>query len=105
MVTGLIEEAGTEDDGDEHLLLKPDSGQEGILNKKNAKKKDGNLVIEIVCANPVKLQKVKAACNGYLNNIVVPAVGAHVRVTGSYVIDTHNGWAEIHPVTKMEVIK
>src|SRR4051812_23571569 len=45
-VTGTIAERSTDDDGDEHMLLKLDDGQDDLLTKKNAKKKDGNLVIE-----------------------------------------------------------
>jgi len=29
-------------------------------------------------------------------------VGEHVRVTGTYVLDSHNGWTEIHPVTRID---
>ncbi|MCY7409995.1 MAG: hypothetical protein LH473_06965 [Chitinophagales bacterium] len=105
VVTGIIEETGPDDDGDEHLLLKLDAGQENVVNKKNVKEKNGDLVIEIVCANSVTLPAAKTPCKGYLNNIKIPAVGAHVKVTGSYVIDSHNGWAEIHPVTKIEEMK
>ena len=60
------------------------------------------LVVEIVCANPVKLKKAKSACAGYTNRIALPNVGEHVRVTGTHVIDSHNGWAEIHPVSRIE---
>ncbi|MGI8952258.1 MAG: hypothetical protein ACR2FN_11845 [Chitinophagaceae bacterium] len=102
-VTGVIEESNADEDGDQHMLLKLDNGQEDLLTKKNTKKKQGDLVIEAVCANKVTLAKVGNTCNGYINHIQLPKVGAHVKVTGSYVIDTHNGWAEIHPITKIEV--
>jgi hypothetical protein len=101
-VTGTITESNVEPDGDQHLLLKVDPGQGKLTNKRNVKKKGGDLVIEIVCANPTSMKKVKSACAGYTNRIAIPSVGAHVRVTGTYVIDTHNGWAEIHPVSKFE---
>ncbi len=101
-VSGVVEETTADDDGDQHFLLKLDPGQEGLVNKRNNKKKNGDLVVEIVCANPVKIKKAKAACAGYSNHIALPAVGAHVKVTGSYVIDTHNGWAEIHPVSQLQ---
>lgn len=104
-VTGVIEESSADDDGDQHFLLKLDPGQDGLLKKKNLKKKGGNLVVEIVCANRVRLKKARAACAGYENHIAIPAVGAHVRVTGSYVVDTHNKWTEIHPVSLMQVIR
>ncbi|MEP7170493.1 MAG: hypothetical protein ABI855_14080 [Bacteroidota bacterium] len=104
-VTGVITESHAEDDGDQHLLLKLDAGQENLLNKRNLKKKSDELVLEVICANNVKLKKVKKACKGYVNNVEIHPVGMHVKVTGSYVIDSHNGWAEIHPVTKMDIIK
>jgi hypothetical protein len=103
--TGTIEESSADEDGDQHFLLKLDPGQEGLLKKRNMKKKSGALVVEIVCANPVHIKKARAACAGYTNPITIPAVGAHVKVSGSYVIDTHNKWTEIHPVSQIEVIK
>jgi hypothetical protein len=101
-VTGIVEEVGENEDGDTHLLLKLDPGQEDLLTKRNEKKKDGNLVAEIVCANDIKDKKAKKACEGFTNSIPLPVKGDHVSVTGSYVIDSHNGWAEIHPVSKIE---
>ncbi len=104
-VTGIIEESSANEDGDQHMLLKLDNGQDDLLTKKNKKKKQGDLVIEAVCANKTTLDKVGNTCNGYINNILLPKVGDHVKVTGSLVIDSHNGWAEIHPITQVEVIK
>ena len=104
-VTGVIEESNTDDDGDQHMLLKLDAGQEKLLVLKNMKKKNGWLVIEAVCMNKINKAKVGDACSGYINHIQLPETGKHVKVTGSYVIDLHNGWAEIHPITKIEVIK
>jgi hypothetical protein len=103
-VTGVIEESHADNDGDQHFLLKLDPGQDALTNKRNQKKKSGNLVLEIVCANPTTMKKAKTACKGYTNTIPIPPVGAHVRATGTYVIDSHNGWAEIHPVSKLEVM-
>jgi hypothetical protein len=102
--TGTVVESNADDDGDQHFLLKLDKGQKALLNKRNMKKKEGNLVVEIVCANPVKLKKVKQTCVGYTNIISVPSVGSHVRVTGTYVVDGHNGWAEIHPASRVVLI-
>ena len=101
-VTGVIAESDADPDGDQHFLLKLDPGQETLVNKRNKKKKDNELVLEIVCANPTKMKKPQRACAGYTNRIPIPAVGQHVRVTGSYVLDTHNGWMEIHPVSRVE---
>ena len=104
-VTGMIEESNADEDGDQHMLLKLDNGQEDLLTKRNMKKKQGDLVIEAVCANKPTLKKVGKTCKGYINRIQIPRVGEHVKVTGSLVIDSHNGWSEIHPITKIEVIK
>jgi len=101
-VTGTIDESSVDEDGDQHFLLKLDPGQDTLVNKRNAKKKGGDIVLEIVCANPTTMKKPKSACAGYTNPVPILAVGAHVRATGTYVIDTHNGWAEIHPVSKLE---
>ena len=102
VVTGTVEELDQNEDGDTHMLLKLDAGFDDLLLKKNKKKKDGDLVVEIVCANAVTDKKVGAACSGYSNKVSIPSVGDHIRVTGSYVDDTHNGWAEIHPVSRIE---
>ena len=100
--TGIVEESVADPDGDQHFLLKLDRGQDALVNKRNRRKKNGDLVVEIVCANPASLKKAKSACTGYTNRIPIPAVGAHVRATGTHVIDSHNGWTEIHPVSKLE---
>ena len=101
-VTGTIDESNVDEDGDRHFLLKLDPGQDTLVNKRNDKKKSGDLVLEIVCANPTTMKKPGAACAGYTNPVAVLPVGAHVRATGTYVLDTHNGWVEIHPVSKLE---
>ena len=104
-VTGVITESNVDADGDQHFLLRLDPGQHQLANKRNTKKKGGDLVLEVVCANPTSMKKVKSACAGYTNPIPIPSVGAHVRATGTYVIDSHNGWAEIHPVSRFDALK
>jgi hypothetical protein len=102
--TGVISESDADPDGDQHFLLKLDPGQDSLVNHRNAKKKGGDLVLEIVCANPTTMKKVKSACTDYTNPIAIPPVGTHVRVTGTYVLDSHNGWTEIHPVSRMDTL-
>src|SRR5438132_10875659 len=51
--TGVIIQSKAEDDGDQHMLLKLDAGQENLLKKKNYKEKKGCLVIEAVCINNI----------------------------------------------------
>ncbi|MFN2604190.1 MAG: hypothetical protein ABR582_15730 [Gemmatimonadaceae bacterium] len=101
-VTGTVAESNVDDDGDQHFLVKLDPGQDQLLTKKNIKKKNGDLVAEIVCANKVKIKKAKSACAGWSNPVPLPSVGAHVSVTGTFVNDTHNGWNEIHPVSSVK---
>jgi hypothetical protein len=101
-VTGVIVEENADPDGDEHMLLKLDAGQESLLEKKNYSKKGGNLVIEAICINHITRKAAKGICKGYANHVQLPEVGDHVRVTGSYVLDSHNGWTEIHPITRVE---
>src|SRR5258705_1537300 len=103
-VSGVITESDADPDGDQHFLLRLDPGQDELANKRNRKKKGGDIVLEIVCANPTTMKKVKSACTGYTNPIAIPAVGKHVRATGTYVLDSHNGWTEIHPVSGIQVM-
>jgi hypothetical protein len=42
-----------EKDGDTHGWLKVDAGFENLLNSRNIKDEDGNLVFEIICRFPV----------------------------------------------------
>lgn len=86
-VEGTIEKQFLAEDGDYHLILGPD-----------------NLVLEIICAGPIEpdVKVAQKACKGYENKVVVPEVGDHVRVTGSYVLDTTHSWNEIHPVSVIE---
>ena len=102
VATGTIVEQDENEDGDTHMLLKLDPGQDYLLAKRNLSKKDGNLVIEVVCAHPTKKKKVDKTCADYANPVPIPKVNDHVRVTGTYVNDTHNGWTELHPVSKIE---
>lgn len=103
--TGTIAKLKAEDDGDAHILLDLDKGQENLLNKGNYIDKKGYLVVEVVCVNDITDKKAIGICDGYTNSITIPKVGDHVKVTGSYVLDTHNDWMEIHPVSKIELIK
>jgi hypothetical protein len=95
-----------EADGDCHGWLELDPGQEKYLNAGNASDEEGNLVFEIVCMFPVTQKDAVSACKNYKNKVVLPPVGSHVRMSGSWVQDdNHARWQEIHPVTSIEVIK
>jgi hypothetical protein len=105
--SGIIADPRPDDDGDMHANLMLDAGQASMVNKRNAKKKkNGGLVIEIVCSvTPKSPRSAIKACAGYHATVAMPPAGTHVRVTGTHVIDTNNGWTEIHPVSKIEILK
>jgi hypothetical protein len=96
-----------EADGDTHAWLKVDPQFKKLLNAGNVSDEEGNLVFEIVCKFNVTQADAKGACpTSYHTPVVLPPVGSHVRVTGSYVQDTyHAKWMEIHPVSAIEVIQ
>jgi hypothetical protein len=106
-VTGVIVQRIPVPDGDEHMRLRLDPGQPGLLNAENVKGEDSCLVLEIICHHVALRPAALGYCKGCKNNIKVPKKGAHVRVTGTYVTDNgkHHGWREIHPVYSIESIK
>src|SRR5215218_5433618 len=59
VVTGTIIERSADPDGDEHMLLQLDKGQEALLRKKNFTKKEGALVVEVVCVNNITRKRAK----------------------------------------------
>jgi hypothetical protein len=69
-------------DGDVHVELRLDRGQERLLSRGNAKV-GGNLLVEIVPTDR--------------GRVPVPRVGSRVSVVGPWVDDTTHGWREIHP--------
>jgi len=101
-VTGTIEAEKPEPDGDYHIRLKLDAGQEKLLNAKNVSGQHGDLVIEPVCQHSVTQADAVSACQGFQSSLVIPAVGTHVSVTGPYVLDQTHGWTEIHPITSIK---
>jgi hypothetical protein len=82
-VTGTVDKVTHETDGDYHINLKLDPEFAGLINDKNVSGEHGNLVVEII---PMDEPKIPA-----------PKKGQHIKVTGSYVLDKHHGWMEIHP--------
>jgi hypothetical protein len=103
-VTGIVESKKREKDGDWHIRLTLDAGQENLLNEKNISEQKGCLVIEVICACEVTQSDAIGSCEGFLNNVRVPEGGEHISVTGSYVFDSQHGWNEIHPITEIVVL-
>ena len=67
-------------DGDVHMTLAVDEPYRDLLNGAN----EGLLVVELMPRD-----------GGHLP---APEAGAHVVLTGAWVLDTDHGWNEIHPV-------
>ena len=123
-VTGTVISSFQVNDGDQHIQLLPDNQYLTLLNQKNIELQLCPLVIDPICAHdPSKLNNATLldagidladgevenqsiyACRGFVSKVYIPKVGEHVRVTGSYVLDKYHGWMEIHPATKIEVLK
>jgi hypothetical protein len=104
-VTGIIMKKVKEKDGDFHVRLKLDPGQDAdLINDKNDQIQGGFLVFEPICVLPVTQASAKKACKGFKQKISLPNKGDHVSVTGIHMLDTEHGWLEIHPVTKIELL-
>lgn len=83
IAVGTVEQVKFEDyDGDVHIELRLDRGQEKLLGTGNSRV-GGTLVVEII---PWDRSRVP-----------VPAVGNRIEVVGPWVEDTAHGWNEIHP--------
>ncbi len=92
-----------EGDGDTHGWLKVDPAFSPLINAGNTSDEDGNLVFEIVCHYTVKQADAKPTCAGFTDHTVIPAIGTHVAVKGTFVHEkNHKKWNEIHPVTSIK---
>jgi hypothetical protein len=104
-VLGVIESKRVEKDGDYHIRIKLDPSFSNLINSANIKNQFGDLVVEPICVNKVTQADAISACQNFHQNIIIPPIGSHVNITGSYVLDKeHGNWAEIHPVTSMTKI-
>jgi hypothetical protein len=102
-VTGVLFSSKPEPDGDLHIRLTLDLGEENLLNDKNRTDQMGKLVIEPVCERiPTQRDVVEEkACDGYTLPLKIPAMGKHVSVTGPLVLDEEHGWLEVHGPTSI----
>jgi hypothetical protein len=97
-------------DGDVTFNATPDPAYVSILNAAN--RAEGGLHLEIVPRDQPGCTPGQPVTVGSTNNlgncsgldVVFPPLGAHVRVTGTWVLDTSNNWNEIHPVWKVEIL-
>ena len=104
IVTGTLMAHHSNEDGDIDMQIALDPPFEQMLNESNRGKLQGWLQVEAVCQAPV-IRSAQAACAGFTGTVPIPADGARVRITGSYVLDTNHGWMEIHPVTAIAVLR
>ena len=102
-VEGRVVSVHAAADGDLHIGLDPDDAS--VLNLVNVIHQRRRLVVEIVCAHTPADREAVALCSGFTSQVSVPKVGDRVRVTGAYVTDGDNGWTEIHPVTRIDVLR
>ena len=103
-VTGTVVDIAVEPDGDRHIRLRLDPGQEGILTLENALL-GGDLLLEAICVNVGSQRSSIASCSRDRDPLTsLPSVGGHIAAEGQYVIDQHNGWTELHPLYRWTVI-
>ena len=104
-ITGTIINQHTSDDGDIDMEFALDPPFANLLNSGNVAKLSGNLNIEAICQASIQPDTPQAvpACHGLPRLLTLPPVGAHVQVTGTYVLDTNHGWMEIHPISVIDV--
>jgi hypothetical protein len=106
-VTGVVYHIKKEPDGDCHIQLKLDSNYDQYLDDGNYERQNGCLLLEIICACKITQVDAIELCQDYENQITIPKKNDYIRVTGSYVYDKSgaHGWTEIHPVSKLEILK
>lgn len=101
-VAGRVVSVHPQSDGDVHIALDPD--QTSVLNLVNRFHGRSHLIVEAVCNHAPPLEAERAACAGFVQRLSLPKPGDRVRVTGSYVTDRDNGWNEIHPVSRIDIL-
>ncbi|MGN6624709.1 MAG: hypothetical protein ACTHKK_11260 [Candidatus Nitrosocosmicus sp.] len=100
-VLGKIESKKSEGEGDFHIRVRLDPQFSNLINSANINGQIGDLVVEPICQHSITQADAIPVCSNF-QDINIPEVGSHVKVTGSFVLDKeHDGWAEIHPVTSI----
>jgi len=102
-VEGRVVSLHPASDGDLHIALDPE--HQSILNLMNVMHAGGKLVVEVICEHTPADAANKDACGAFHPQIRIPNAGDRVRVTGAYVTDRDRGWNEIHPVTRIDILR
>ena len=83
VAVGIVRQVKFEEyDGDVHIDLRLDPGQENLLADGN-ERVGGNLVVEVIPQDRAR--------------VALPPEGSRVQVVGPWVYDTQHAWKEIHP--------
>jgi hypothetical protein len=102
-VEGRVKSMWRESDGDLHIALDPDN--KSVLSIFNLAHAHRTLVVEVICEHTPSGDAAKAACGDRRQQLAIPNIGDRVRVTGTFAVDKDNSWTEIHPVTRIEVLR
>ena len=102
-LSGTVTGTHQEEDGDFNIQLRPDPQYVPLLNAYNVFFQFGNIAVEPICEATPKRKEFIKSCDGYLSSLKMPKKGDHISVIGAYTHDKHK-WAEIHPVTDIELI-
>jgi hypothetical protein len=100
-VTGTIRNFKKQADGDIHIELAVDPQFANLLNQRNKTALGNTLLLEPICQQRATQADAIAACRNFHFPVAIPKVGEKVRVVGSYVLDSEQGWMEIHPVSSI----
>src|ERR1700757_2858063 len=103
VVEGRVVSLRRSPDGDLHIALDP--ANKSVLNLINLIHAHGTLVVEAICDHEPTDDAARTACKDFHPQLLPPNPGDRVRVTGAYVNDTDNGWNELHPVSRIEVLR
>jgi hypothetical protein len=103
--TGTIIKIKQEPDGDDHIQIKLDPQFQTLMNAANRDTANaitrGYFIIEPDCVGgPVTQADAQGPCKGAVPPPGFPLlkVGAHLAITGPWVLDADHGHNEIHPI-------
>src|SRR5579862_5421587 len=102
-IKGTVRAIKAGDDGSYRIQIKLDAGQPtAMLNDKNISAQNSCIPVVIICAHrPISNADAVKSCGTYESKVKVPAVGDHVQVIGSMVLNTEGGWNEIQPASDL----
>ncbi len=104
-VRGIVVDARYVLDGDAILYLRLDPEYAHFSNQKNYEQFGNDILeLEIVCRHPV-FRFLVFRCWTCGNKILVPRVGDHIEADGIYVQDTRHMHLELHPVTRITMLR